>query len=92
MSRTGQVLAVRAMTFINPSDGIAVLGSYDQHGPLLMTFNGARTWHKVSLGGPGGVLAVAGHGDAAYALVLTCGASEACHGPRLYRAAAGSPR
>jgi len=91
-SAVGNPLKVRAMTFINPADGIAILGTPEQPEPLMMTVNGAKSWHRIVLGGSGAVWAVAGHGSEAYALTLSCGKSENCRSPRLYRSVAGSLR
>jgi photosystem II stability/assembly factor-like uncharacterized protein len=88
---TGRPLPVRILTFANGTDGIAVLGSPDQHGAMLVTDNAARSWRRARLGGRGAVTAVAGHGGLAYALELDCGGTV-CHDLRLYRAAAGSAR
>lgn len=88
----GAALPVRALTFINPADGLAVIGTLGQHEPLLMTVDGARSWHQVQLTGSGSVWSVSGGAGEAYALVLTCGTTQRCHDLRLYRAAAGSLR
>jgi hypothetical protein len=87
---TGRPMAVRSMTFLNPDDGIAIIGTPDQREPLLMTVDGARSWHRVSLGSAGVVWAVAGRGSSAYALTLRCVRNLPCRDPRLFSVAAGS--
>jgi photosystem II stability/assembly factor-like uncharacterized protein len=87
---SGAVLPVRALTFINPADGFAIIGTPGQHQPLLMTVNGARSWHRIWLSGRGSVWSVAGRARGAYALVLACGRTLECRDPRLYHSAAGS--
>jgi hypothetical protein len=89
-ARGGGAPPVRALTFISPAYGIAVVGTPAQREPLLVTDDGARTWHRVALGTAGAVWAVAGGDGRAYALVLTCVPSGNCHGVRLYRSTAGS--
>jgi photosystem II stability/assembly factor-like uncharacterized protein len=47
-AHTGKVLPVRALTFLSPMYGIAVVGPPQRHEPLLVTHDGARSWHPVS--------------------------------------------
>jgi photosystem II stability/assembly factor-like uncharacterized protein len=91
-SPDGQPLPVSSITFINPMDGVAIIGTPLQHEPLLVTVNGGRSWHRMQFRGPGNIWAVAGHGTAMYALILTCSRTEPCHDPQLYRLRAGSLR
>ena len=89
-ARTGKALPVRALTFLSPAYGIAITGTSLQPEPLLVTTDGARSWHRVSLGSAGRVRAVAGGDGQAYALVLTCSQAGNCHDVRLYRSTVGS--
>jgi hypothetical protein len=89
-ARTGKALPVRALTFLSPAYGIAIVGTPLQREPLLVTNDGARSWHRVSIASAGPVRAVAGGDGQAYALVLTCGRTESCHDVRLYRSKVGS--
>jgi hypothetical protein len=86
----GKALAVRGLTFLSPAYGIAIVGSPLKREPLLVTTNGAGSWHRAGIGSAGAVWAVAGGGGLAYALVLTCGRTEYCHHVRLYRSKIGS--
>jgi hypothetical protein len=89
-ARTGKALPVRALTFLSPAYGIAIVGTPLQREPLLVTNDAARSWHRVSIGSASPVWAVAGGDGQAYALVLTCGRTEYCHDVRLYRSKVGS--
>lgn len=89
-ARTSKALPVRALTFLSPAYGIAIVGTSLQREPLLVTNDGARSWHRVSIGSTGAVWAIAGGDGQAYALVLACGRTEYCHDVRLYRSKVGS--
>jgi len=90
-TRTGQPVPVRELWFAGPSDGYALFGSWGQRAPLLVTSDGARTWHRSAVGGRGYVTAVAGRGGWVYALVLRCRRGlTVCPAATLYRSAAGS--
>jgi hypothetical protein len=90
-TRTGRSAPVRELWFAGPSDGYALFSSWGQRGPLLVTSDGARTWHRSAVGGRGFVTAVAGHGRWVYALALRClRGLTACPAAALYQSAAGS--
>jgi len=60
-------------------------------GPLLVTSDGARTWHPARVGSRGFAAAVADRGSQVYALAVKCGQDEtSCPVTALYRSAAGS--
>lgn len=88
---TGRPLTVSGLWFTGPADGYALFGAWGRRGPLMATSDGARTWHRVTVGTAGFIAAVAGHGRLAYALVVRCNRGLAnCPRTLLYRAAAGS--
>lgn len=90
---TGRPLAISGLWFTGPADGYALFGGWGQRGPLMSTSDGARTWHRVTVGTAGFVAAAAGHGRLAYALVVRCNHGLAdCPRTMLYRSAAGSTR
>jgi len=91
-ARTGKALPVRTLTFLSPAYGIAIIGTPQRREPLLVTTDGARSWHRVGIGSADVVHAVAGGDGQAYALVLTCGRTQYCHDVRLYRSTIGSLR
>jgi photosystem II stability/assembly factor-like uncharacterized protein len=77
--------------FAAPSDGYALFGTWGQPGPLLVTSDGARTWHPASVGGRGLASAVADRGSQVYALVVRCASGgTGCPVTMLYRSVAGS--
>ena len=88
---TGRPLTVSGLWFTGPADGYALFGAWGERGPLMATGDGARTWHRVTVGSAGFIAAVAGHGRLAYALVVACKPGLAnCPRTLLYRSAAGS--
>ncbi len=81
-----------SMEFANRSDGYALVG-WGGPSTLYVTLNGARTWHRVSIGGAGAPLGFTVTSGAIYAITGVCTKNDdSCHGYAIARSSLAASR
>jgi photosystem II stability/assembly factor-like uncharacterized protein len=81
---------VTSVTFVDPTDGYAVMRRGPHVQDLVTTTNGARSWAVVGSPVAGTVIAVSGHGRRVFALTGQCSNRYEWRHIELYTSAAGS--